>query len=72
MTVLTCAAVRRRLPAFYDRELPVAELIAVDGARARTARRARATCGSSSRSATRCGSRRRRARPTTGPACSRA
>ena len=31
MTVLTCAAVQRRLPAYYDRELPVAELIAVDG-----------------------------------------
>ena len=31
MTVLTCAAVQRRLPAYHDRELPVAELIAVDG-----------------------------------------
>ena len=31
MTLLTCAAVRRRLAAFYDRELPVAELIAVEG-----------------------------------------
>ncbi|MCA1651933.1 MAG: zf-HC2 domain-containing protein, partial [Acidobacteria bacterium] len=31
MTVLTCAAVQRRLPAYYDRELPIAELIAVDG-----------------------------------------
>jgi hypothetical protein len=30
MTLLTCAAVRRRLPAFYDRELPVRELIAVE------------------------------------------
>ena len=27
MRLLTCAAVRRRLPAFYDRELPVHELI---------------------------------------------
>lgn len=31
MTLLTCAAVRRRLPAFYDRELPVPELIAIEG-----------------------------------------
>jgi hypothetical protein len=31
MTLLTCSAVRRRLPAFYDRELPVRELIAVEG-----------------------------------------
>lgn len=30
MTLLTCAAVRRRLAAFHDRELPVAELIAVE------------------------------------------
>jgi len=30
MTLLTCAAVRRRLAAFYDRELPVPELIAVE------------------------------------------
>jgi hypothetical protein len=30
MTLLTCSAVRRRLPAFYDRELPVRELIAVE------------------------------------------
>ncbi len=30
MTVLSCAAVRRRLTAFYDRELPVRELIAVE------------------------------------------
>ena len=30
MTLLTCAAVRRRLEAFYDRELPVPELIAVE------------------------------------------
>jgi len=27
MTLLTCAAVRRRLPAFYDRELPVRDMI---------------------------------------------
>ena len=27
MTLFTCAAVRRRLPAFYDRELPVRDLI---------------------------------------------
>lgn len=31
MTLLTCAAVRRRLPAFYDRELPVGDLIAIEG-----------------------------------------
>jgi Putative zinc-finger len=30
MTLLTCAAVRRRLEAFYDRELPVGELIAFE------------------------------------------
>jgi hypothetical protein len=30
MTVLSCAAVRRRLPAFHDRELPVREQIAVE------------------------------------------
>jgi hypothetical protein len=30
MTALSCSAVRRRLPAFYDRELPVRELIAVE------------------------------------------
>jgi anti-sigma factor RsiW len=30
MTLLTCAAVRRRLQAFYDRELPVGELISVE------------------------------------------
>ena len=30
MTVLSCAVVRRRLTAFYDRELPVRELIAVE------------------------------------------
>jgi putative zinc finger protein len=31
MTLLTCAAVRRRLAAFHDRELPVPELIAIEG-----------------------------------------
>jgi len=31
MTLLTCAAVRRRLAAFYDRELPIGELIAFEG-----------------------------------------
>jgi hypothetical protein len=31
MTLLTCSAVRRRLAAFYDRELPVTDLIAVEG-----------------------------------------
>jgi hypothetical protein len=31
MTLLTCAAVRRRLPAFHDRELPVTDLIAIEG-----------------------------------------
>jgi hypothetical protein len=30
MTLLTCAAVRRRLQAFYDRELPVPEQIAIE------------------------------------------
>ena len=30
MTLLTCAAVRRRLAAYHDRELPVAELISVE------------------------------------------
>lgn len=30
MTLLTCAAVRRRLPAFHDNELPVADLIAIE------------------------------------------
>lgn len=30
MTLLTCAAVRRRLQAFYDRELAVPEMIAVE------------------------------------------
>ncbi len=28
---LTCSAVRRRLPAFYDRELPVPDMIAIGG-----------------------------------------
>jgi hypothetical protein len=30
MTLLTCAAVRGRLPAFYDRELPIPDLIAIE------------------------------------------
>jgi hypothetical protein len=30
MTLLTCGAVRRRLPAFYDRELPIRDLIAIE------------------------------------------
>ena len=30
MTLLTCAAVRRRLPAFHDRELAVGELISIE------------------------------------------
>ncbi len=30
MTLLTCAAVRRRLAAYHDRELPVPELIAIE------------------------------------------
>ena len=30
MTLLTCAAVRRRLPAFYDRELAVREMIDIE------------------------------------------
>ena len=31
MRLLTCAAVRRRLAAFHDRELPVAEMISFEG-----------------------------------------
>ena len=31
MTLMTCSSVRRRLHAFYDRELPVRELIAIEG-----------------------------------------
>lgn len=31
MTLFTCAAVRRRLAAYHDRELPVGELISVEG-----------------------------------------
>lgn len=31
MTLLSCPAVRRRLAAFHDRELPVHELIAIEG-----------------------------------------
>ncbi len=31
MTLLTCSAVRRRLAAFYDRELPITDLISVEG-----------------------------------------
>ena len=38
MTLLTCAAVRRRLPAFYDRELPIPELIAIESHISATAR----------------------------------
>ena len=30
MTLLTCRAVQQRLPAFYDRELPIPEQIAVE------------------------------------------
>jgi hypothetical protein len=30
MTLLTCAAVRRRIAAFHDRELPVGEMIAIE------------------------------------------
>ena len=30
MTLLTCAAVRRRLPTFHDNELPIADTIAVE------------------------------------------
>jgi hypothetical protein len=30
MTLLTCAAVQRRLPAFHDRELPVGDQIAIE------------------------------------------
>ena len=51
MTLLTCAAVRRRLPAFYDRELPIRELIAIE-AHVTTARRAPAICASCRTSAT--------------------
>lgn len=31
MTLMTCSSVQRRLPAFYDRELPVRELISIEG-----------------------------------------
>jgi len=31
MTLMTCSSVRRRLHGFYDRELPVRELIAIEG-----------------------------------------
>jgi len=31
MTLLTCAAVRRRMPAFHDRELAIGETIAIEG-----------------------------------------
>lgn len=31
MTLFTCAAVRRRLASYHDRELPIQELIAVEG-----------------------------------------
>ena len=30
MTLFTCSSVRRRLPAFYDRELTISELIAIE------------------------------------------
>ena len=30
MTLFTCSSVRRRLPAFHDRELPISELIAIE------------------------------------------
>ncbi len=30
MTLLTCSAVQRNLPAFHDRELPISELIAIE------------------------------------------
>jgi hypothetical protein len=30
MTLLTCAALQRRLPAFHDRELPIRDLIAIE------------------------------------------
>ena len=30
MTLFTCSSVRRRLAAFYDRELPISELIAIE------------------------------------------
>jgi hypothetical protein len=30
MRLLTCAAVRRGLPAFHDRELPIRDLIAIE------------------------------------------
>jgi hypothetical protein len=31
MTLMTCAAVQRRLQAFHDRELPVSDLISIEG-----------------------------------------
>ena len=54
MTLLTCAAVRRRLEAFHDRELPVGEHDRDRRRTSRSARRARRSCASSGRSATRC------------------
>ena len=48
MTLLTCAAVRRRLPAFHDRELPVRELIAIEAHVSRLPAVCRASCASCS------------------------
>ena len=72
MTLLTCAAVRRRLAAFHDRELPVARADCRRGAPARLPAVRPRSARAAGRSATRCGWPRRRARPTTGPACARA
>ncbi len=67
MTLLTCAAVRRRLQAFYDRELAVGETDRRRVPRATIARPAPAICAKCRTSGRRCGSPPRRDRPTTGP-----
>ena len=73
MTGLTCAAVRRRLAAFHDGELPVQKRDRDPGAPERVRRVRSRSCAATEEvaSALRLG-RGRRARPTTGPACARA
>ena len=70
MTFLSCAAVMRRLAAFHDRELPIGDMIAIEGhvqdcpPCASELRDAAADRRRAARSP------RRRRRPTTGPGCS--
>ena len=69
MTLLTCVAVRRRLPAFYDRELPIPDRLPSN----RTSRDCPPCAGELEDirqlgDVLRCAAA--RARPTTGPACS--